>query len=310
MSDVLELSVIVDGHAYDFTDLSTYFIEAIEGLGLPAVQRYWDRAPGQDGDTDRGFVLMPRFIDFIFGVEADGPGDFWDQRNLLRAILRPGPELIQFRFTKPTLISAGMSMSETVDRQIDLVFYDGLRGSFSRQGKIGLVQRDSVTLKASGLFYDPVPIGWLFGINAGSSGWDVPMPVPVDVGSSAIDETRPLSYDGEWDEYPIVELTGPMTSPVVTNVGPGLVLDFTGATISAGHKRIVDLTWGNKTIVDHLGVNKIDDLVIADSDLGDWRLVAAQGLLPPHINTIGFSGTGLTSASKLKLIYNDRFLGI
>jgi hypothetical protein len=300
MSDVLELSVIVDGHAYDFTDLTTYFIEAIDGLGLPAVERYWDRAPGQDGDTDRGFTLMPRFIDFIFGVEADDPGDFWDQRNLLRAILRPGPEVIWFRFTKP---------NDDV-RQIDLVFYDGLRGSFSRQGKIGLVQRDSVTLKASGLFYDPVPVGWLFGINAGSSGWDVPMPVPVDVGSSAIDETRPLSYDGEWDEFPLIELTGPMTNPVVTNVGPGLVLDFTGATISAGHKRIIDLTWGNKTIVDHLGVNKIDDLVIADSDLGDWRLVAAQGLLPPHTNTIGFSGSGLTSASQFKIIYYDQFLGI
>lgn len=300
MSDVLELSVIVDGHAYDFTDLSTYIIEAIEGLGMPAVERYFDRAPGQDGDTDRGFTVMPRFIDLIFAVEGSDPGDFWDQRNLLRAILRPGPEAIQFKFTKPN----------GDVRQIDLDFYDGLRGSFSTAGKIGLIQRDAITLKASGLFYNPVPVGWNFGINAGSSGWTVPMDVPVDVGSSAIDETRPLSYGGEWDEYPLIELTGPMTNPVATNVGPGLVLDFTGATVSAGHKRIIDLSWGKKTIVDHLGVNKIDDLVLADSDLGDWRLVAAQGVLPPHINTIGFSATGLTSASQFKIIYSERDLGI
>lgn len=109
-----------------------------------------------------------------------------------------------------------------------------------------------------------------------------------------------ISYAGTADEYPILTLTGPVTSPIVTNGATGDVLDFTGYTLAASTTLTIDLRYGYKTVTDSAGVNRIDELT-SDSDLTTWRLVSGT-------NAISFEGGSTSGATALQISYYNRYL--
>ena len=92
--------------------------------------------------------------------------------------------------------------------------------------------------------------------------------------TGTIDQTAVRTYEGSWDEFPTVRITGPATNAVLENVTSGDKLDFTGTAISAGTSYVLDLRYGYKTVTQDDGTNRIDKLT-NDSDLATWRLLAA-----------------------------------
>jgi hypothetical protein len=88
---------------------------------------------------------------------------------------------------------------------------------------------------------------------------------------------------------------------VITNGATDDKIDFTGFTIGAGVTYTIDLRYGYKTVVDHLGANQISKLS-TDSDLATWGLIAGE-------NSIGVVGTSITSATLISFQFNERFIG-
>lgn len=69
----------------------------------------------------------------------------------------------------------------------------------------------------------------------------------------------------------MITVDGPINDLVITNNATGEKLDFTGDSVAVGKQRIIDLRYGNKTVVDELGADCIA-LLTTDSDLATWHL--------------------------------------
>lgn len=104
------------------------------------------------------------------------------------------------------------------------------------------------------------------------------------------------------DDYPVIEFTGPIADPKLTNISTGEKLDFTGATIDAGEIYTVDTRYGRKTVTDNLGANQIA-LLTSDSDLATFHLM-------PGTNLLTLSGSDTTAASGVNIAGYDRYLSL
>ena len=110
-----------------------------------------------------------------------------------------------------------------------------------------------------------------------------------------------VNYGGSAEEYPLLVVTGPITSPIITNGATGLSLDFTGYTVASGTTLMINTAYGYKTVVDSAGVNRIDKLVNA-SNLATWRFL-------PGNNGISMTGGSTDSGTKLDVNYYRRYWG-
>jgi len=84
-----------------------------------------------------------------------------------------------------------------------------------------------------------------------------------------VNGTSTLTYDGQYPTEPIINIVGPITNPVLTQVFTGKKLDFTGTTIAAGDNYQIDTRYGYKTVLDGSFVNRIANLT-SDSNLADF----------------------------------------
>lgn len=106
---------------------------------------------------------------------------------------------------------------------------------------------------------------------------------------------------GNWDEYPVITLSGPFNDPVITNHGTGEVLDFTGSTIAANEAYTIDTRYGYKTVTSQAGSNIISKLTDG-SDLATFHLI-------PGGNFLQVSFTGGTAVETGVIInYFNRYI--
>lgn len=110
-----------------------------------------------------------------------------------------------------------------------------------------------------------------------------------------------VQVSGNWDDFPVITLAGPINDPVVTNLTTGEVLDFTGATIAANEYYTIDTRYGHKTIYDQTGANKVSTLA-GSSDLGTFHLEPGGNLLQ-----VTFTG-GTSVATAVTMNYHNRYI--
>ena len=87
--------------------------------------------------------------------------------------------------------------------------------------------------------------------------------------SLAINDIVTTQYNGQVPAEPIVNIVGPITNPVLTQVFTGKKIDFTGTTIASDDNYQIDTRYGYKTVFDGSIVNKIANLT-NDSDLANF----------------------------------------
>ncbi|MBK9711566.1 MAG: phage tail family protein [Kouleothrix sp.] len=265
------------------------------GLGMPQLRRLAERGPSQHGASDRGFRLAPRTIDLVFGVAATTYSDLWDARQALLAMLTPTDDALALRWD----LDNGQS------RQIDVYFADG--ATMEGKDRRGYLQRVAVQFAAPDpTFYDPTPVAVTFGASGASSGMAVPLLIPWKFGASSITQARAIAYAGSWRSQPIITISGPIASPVITNQVDGAKLDFTGTTLTAGQTMTVDTRYGLKTVIDQAGANKISALATG-SNLAFALLAHPQA--PGGTNTIQVNGTGIGSATEVYMTFYTRYIG-
>lgn len=286
------LTWIRDGVRYPLDGTDDIWFVGQEGWGMAPLHRLVERGPQQHGDTDRGFRLDPRVANIVLKVLGDDHGDLYTKRNALIEMFGPGETGGSLEWAVGSVV-----------RRIDC-HYVGDMG-FASGDREGFDQRVAVTLKAPDpTFYDPEAEAQTFNLGGGGSGFVVPMPVPHKVGASTIDAVSVVDYEGNWRAFPhLIRITGPITDCVITNETTGESLPFkTGVAIAAGDYYDIDCRFGEKTVEDSNGDNKIADLD-EDNDLATWHL-------RPGTNSIRVTGTDVTQSTRVAINWLTRYLGI
>ena len=293
-----KISVIVRGNEHQLDGENPYAYLGHDGLGAAPLHRLTERGPQQHGDTDLGYRLDPRLFTLLFQIQAADAVTFWDQRADLIGYFAPyhTPD-IKFELKNGDI------------RYIKCFHVGEL--TMPDDAYMGTIQRVAIQLKAPDpTFYDPTGVAVTFALGGGGDAFVIPHEVPHGVGASTIDQVTVIAYAGNWLSYPhLIRITGPIADCVITNETTGEKLDFTGTTIAGGDYYDIDCRYGQKTVVDSSGVNKIADLT-SDSDLATFHLAPDSAEAPGGNNSIRVTGSSVTEATGVAVNYYDRYLGI
>lgn len=116
-----------------------------------------------------------------------------------------------------------------------------------------------------------------------------------------------IVYPGDWQEYPVIRIDGPISDPVLTNASTGETLDFTGYTIGSGDYYEIDTRYGYKAIRNSGGDNKIGQMS-SDSDLETFHLAPDQEVAG-GVNILSLSGTATGSSTGVAIYHYNRYTG-
>lgn len=273
-----------------------FYLLATDNFGMPAFHRLEERGAMQHGVTDRGYRLDPRFITLVVGIQGNSVDDFYQKRETLLEAFAPSNTAGSLRWQRGS-----------VTRQIDGYLIEGLQ--FTDSDRTYLFQKVPITIKCPDpTWYDPGGKSVDFGIGGGENSLVIPLVIPTYVGSSTINLSQQIMYNGTVATYPVITIRGPITNCVITNTITGKKLDFTGHTIAAGTVYTIDLRYGHKTITDQNGDSQISKLT-NDSDLATWRLLPDPNVAG-GVNSIQATGAGATSATAINVQYFERFIGV
>lgn len=110
--------------------------------------------------------------------------------------------------------------------------------------------------------------------------------------------TLSITPGGTADTYPVIQIHGPITNPVVTNTLTGELLDFTGTTIGSTTTYVIDCK--NETIANLSGTNEIANLVPSTSVFFPLYCSAA--------NSLSLAGSGTSGATTLTVSYYTAYV--
>lgn len=299
------LSIIRNGTEYSLDDNTICRLVADDGTGMLPMHRLSERGPLQHGSTDVGYYYDPRIIMLTLQINDATVAAVDVKRQALMNIFSPQYAPLYLKYT--------LSGGEV--RYFECHYTDGL--SLPHAGT-GLHFRTPVTLLCpEPTCYDPAALSAQFSIGGGTDTWEVPFPIPLQVGASVINANTVITYGGSAPTYPIIRITGPAQNPVLINTlsaptsritADALKLDFTGITIDAAHYYEIDLRYGRKTVIDNHGTNKLGDLT-ADSDISTFR-ISPDPDAPGGLNSFIFTCIAATAATKCEITYFERYIGI
>lgn len=280
----------------NINDGTNYRLQSVNGLGLPPVNRLTESGPLQDGVFDLGFRYQPRTVNLIITMLDTTESGYYAKRRYLGSLLKPRNTPIYLRVTTP----------DGNVYQLDTYYNDGYGlntadkvGPYGHRVPVSLVAPNPILYNPSQQVYS-----YIVGATAGS-GFGFPIGFPVGFGSSTINTTQVISYDGDYPASPIIQLYGPITSPVITNVTSGEVLDLTGTTIADGDYYTIDTRYGYIAVTDSLGANKIDKLV-GQSNLSGFNLIPHPDAIN-GANTIQVNGTGANTHTIIYMRYYEQY---
>jgi hypothetical protein len=293
----MDIDLIIAGTSYSLTDGTYCYVQDYDGWGEAPLHRLEERGPQQHGVSDVGYRLDPRVGSLVLWVQGISASDMWAKRAAVLSLVRPTTAIKRLRWT----------LDNGSVRQFDV----------HSLGQMSMGQREQQGMSfASGLMlrapdptcYDPTACAVTFALGGGGTAFTVPTDVPTQVGASTINASASVTYTGTWRTYPVLRITGPITDCTITNASTDETLDFDGTTIEDGDYYEIDLRYGNKTVVDAAGTNKVADLT-SDSDLATWHLADDQEVTD-GLNAITVTGTGVTGATRVTMTYFVRYTGI
>lgn len=275
-------------------------LQGSTNFGAPPTEFQTRRGYRQDGVTEINYNLLPRPITVsVYHPHAQDRAAYWDLRQRLLDFLRPnrgGPLLYK------VIRADGSERALTVRADPGLTLPTvPTRNSWDIEETITFIAHDP-------LWFDPTETTPTISTNAGDE-LSFPADVPLEFGIIGVQfTTGTLTYVGTWKTYPTLTLIGPYTSCAIYNRITGASLAFT-TNITAGERRIIDLTPGNQSVINGDGDNKFSELT-PYSNLIDFYI---QGELGPngtaHKLDAVFVG-GSAGQSNFILDFYTRYFGI
>lgn len=308
----VSLTANIAGQTYNLNDRRGIFLELYD-LGMASIRRLSQRAPGQDGDSDLGGLVEPRFIDLAWRINGRDLDHYRDLREQFMTVFRR-------RNSQPVQLTFDFGGGRVRALDVNLV------------GALNWAERAYTQEVVSGVFrasdprlYDPTQRSVTFSLVSSSGGLPIPFTIPISIGEDTLNITQEISYAGlsavAAIEYPVITIYGPIDLPIVENLTTGEQLAFTaggGLQIASSEFVIIDLSGSprrdSKTMRDQDG-NGVSQYLSTDSDLATWHLayngeILADGTVATGINTLRVTGENVSTASRVTVLYYDRYLGV
>lgn len=296
------VQIIRGATTYDVFQGNPYWIMSLTGSGMPPIRLIKERGAQQHGSTVTGFVLDERMINLALLIDAPDEATADGYREDLAEIFKPVDNLpLQVKLTR----------DDGEVRQLDTYTYGVVDFPMTNDNRFAGKQQVIAQLQAPDpIPYDPTLQNIVFTIATGAGapgGFAVPTMIPtLSSVTTSIDDTESLVYAGKWETFPIIYLTGPANSPVITNETTGKVLDFTGSSVPGGDTWTIDLRYGAKSVRDNSGA--LQNAALTDeSDLVDWSFVPSP-TAPGGINDIHVSiPSGVTAATQVRVAFYNKY---
>lgn len=300
------------GTHWDLNIPGRLVLRGYDGLGLMDFARLFQRAPKQRGVTDLGYSQAARYISLQWAMYARTQPEYRNLRDHLMGAFYPR-EFDAIRLTFNWDSSRVRAVDVNLEGSLD--FTSGARVKSS-----GIVS--ALVKAADPRLYDPTQITATFSPVTGNTGWLIDWPIPWFLAEGNVNGTVTINYaNGDRTaapEYPVLRVQGPIEDPIITNTTTNEKVELTGLLIGAGSYATVDLAGGpfrdaSPNIRDNTGAS-VEQYLSSDSDLSTWHLAPAGELLFDGArcdgnNVIRLQGTGGTSATRLDVIYYNRYVG-
>lgn len=276
-----------DGNTYNlYSGQNPADMMFLDGAGMATVRRISQRTPLQNGVVDRGFRLEPRKMTLGLFVRQETEALADIMRDKLAYIFGPTNSPLQLRATR---------LDGTV-RQIDC-FVDSTM-DFPQSERMGASQKVLVPLYAPDpTWYDPTRLALTIGLTALPAALIIPT-----AGRTA-------------DEWPVLEVTGPITDWRLDHFPVGDSLNFNGSSIPAGETWVIDLRPGYKTVQRQSDLASRIQYVTWDTvryfgtmRILNQKLAASYGYTDNRFTMA--VGTGMTGASSLTARYYKRYASL
>lgn len=300
-----------DGVSFELHDPPDRFVTLYEGDGIPNIDFGVTSGPYQHGQTVTEARLLPRTIDMVIYQKGCDRAARWAMRSLLDGILRPN----RTDMNNPSPGTLRRTFNNGTVRDLDVFVSKGPLYRFN--GADGWSQNSIVeTLRFTAfnpVLYDPEQqvenVADFSNSPSSITNLIFPFTFPFVFGVTYITVSKILSfvYNGNWEEYPKILITGPATDLSIIHQSLGDVISFDGYTIPAGTTVTLDLTYAHKTAIDNFGVSwlgKISD----DSTLGTFRL-ESDPIVPNSLNSFAISCTLGTADTTIEMQYKNRYIG-
>ena len=278
------------------------------GFGMPNINRLTETGPFQHGATNLGFRLQPRVVQISFVMVSDHSTErfFSGRDKLFNTIFVPTNTPLKLKYY--------YSDGSDVVRQLDCYYNGGLSGDFDKFENSPSIPMVVELLAIDPAWYDPelktktyittdvVGDSLVFPFSFGDDEDNIVF-AETSIASSTV-----LTYNGSWIEYPTITITGPITNPTVWNISTSEKISIE-YELGSGEYVIIDLTYGNKSVVNGAGTNLIGT-VTSDSDLATFHLAPSPEVTDGE-NTIEVSGAGIVAGeSSIDIEYYERYLGV
>lgn len=298
-----------DGVVYSLDGIvDRALMTTFDGEGMPPVEYPVQQGPQQHGQTVLSYRLQPRIMQVLFRRNARDRQGYWDIRKELIDMVRPNRKPVGSR---PTPFVLRKIFPDYTIRDIDVLIAQGPNfesskndwDEFSFEEALRFIAHDPT-------FYDPNVVNIATVTNV-ITNLVVPTSVPLIFGSASTLTTVNHVYTGTWLSYPIITMTGPLNSVVITNVTTGEEIQFTHPLIS-GQQAVIDTRFGYKIAYDpSLPLTDPASNLIGSvrGDLGTFHLdadpQAAGGVNQLQIRMWVVRGQG-----SVQIQYYTRYLGI
>lgn len=289
------------------------YVMSFSGFGSAPIQYITQRGPNQDGETVRDFNLTPRVVQLLERHQFRDRGAWWDGRAAILNDLRPNRQLTA------TAVARGVLRIVTANgdvRDLNVFIQDGPRfearnvdawDEWAFEEVLRFIAHDP-------LWFNPTRVDLTLAFSLAS---DLVFPItfPIQFGSGDIDVSVNLDYVGTWASLPVIVIVGPIEDLIIDNVTTGETLRLL-QNIGPARTVTIDLSFGQKTIIDDLGNNLLGSLS-TDSDLGTWHIAPTPEApqvtgqpRPTARNVIRLRGSNPTGTTSVQVRYFNRYFGI
>lgn len=300
-----------DGVSFELHDPPDRFVTLYEGDGIPNIDFGVTSGPYQHGQTVTEARLLPRTIDMVIYQKGCDRVAQWAMRSLLDGILRPNrtdmnnpsPGILRRTFNNGTIRDLDCFVSKG-----PLYRYNGADG-WSQNSIVETLRFTAF----NPVLYDPaqqVQSVTDFSVTPASVTnliFSFSFPFSFGITYTTVQKMLSFTYDGNWEEYPTILITGPATDLKIEHQDLGDIISFEGYEIPAGTTVTVDLTYAHKTAIDNANVSwlgKISD----DSTLGTFRL-ESDPIVANSLNTFVISCILGSADTSVEMRYKNRYIG-
>ena len=279
-----------------------------EGDGLPPLTYDTTRGPFQHGFTVLGAKEPAREIDMAIRWSACNRDEYWTMRSEFINYLRPNRT--DMNNPEPGTLRRVLSNGDL--RDLDVFLTSGPTWVYPAQWDHFSFQEPLTFIAYDPILYDPTANICTLSDFEYTGDPDIVFPFEFPFvfveDNPTVTKTCNISYEGNWESFPVFEIEGPWTYLSIEHVETSKLIEISGYVSPAAEITTIDLTYGVKTILTDSNESLIGYLT-TDSTLGTF-VIQQDPLVTGGTNTINVEIGGGSAATEVVITYYDRYIGI